>query len=377
MALPKIGILGGGQLGLMFAQNAINYNANLKVLDPDPNAPCRHVVETFVCGKLTDAQTVVDFGKDCDILTIEIENVSVEGLKILEGMGKKVFPKPEHIALIQDKRLQKQFYRDNQIPTADFVLVENKADLHEKIKNFSLPVVQKLGREGYDGRGVFKINSLMDCDNAFEKPSLIETMVDIKKEISVIVARTESGEVKTFPCVEVVYYPMQNLVDYLIAPAEISEDLAKEAEEIALNLVKKLSFVGILAVEMFLTNSGKILVNEVAPRPHNSGHQSIEGNFCSQFEQHFRAILDLPLAETAFRCPSAMINLLGEAGFEGEAKYEGLEKVLAVCGVYVHLYGKKITKPFRKMGHVTIIGSGRAELIEKINFIKNTLKVIA
>lgn len=375
MSLPKIGILGGGQLGLMFAQNALNYNFFIKILDPDANAPCKNIAGEFVCGKLTDKNTVAEFGKDCDVITVEIENVSVEGLVELQKLGKKVFPKPEHLALIQDKRLQKQFYAEQNIPTVEFLLIENREDLRQKAPLLGFPCVQKLGREGYDGRGVMKLFSEKDCETGFEKPSLIEKFADIKKELSVIAARNESGEIRTFPCVEVVYHPEHNLTDYLIAPADIKDAEEKAAEELALLTVKKLDFVGLLAVEMFLTHSGEILVNEIAPRPHNSGHQSIEGNIGSQFEQHLRAVCNLPLADTSLRGCSAMLNLLGEPGFEGEAVYEGLENVLAIPAVFVHLYGKKMTKPFRKMGHVTVLGKNRKETEEKIELVKKYLKV--
>jgi 5-(carboxyamino)imidazole ribonucleotide synthase len=269
------------------------------------------------------------------------------------------------------------FYRENNIPTADFLLVEDLEDLKKKAPLMGFPCVQKLGREGYDGRGVMKLNNLSDCDKGFEKPSLVEADADIKKEISVIVARNESGEMRTFPCVEVVYHPSHNLTDYLIAPADISADEEQRAEALALLVVEKMNFIGLLAVEMFLTNSGEILVNEVAPRPHNSGHQSIEGNVASQFEQHLRAVADLPLADTSLRGHSAMLNLLGSEGFTGDAHYEGLEEALKLPGVYVHLYGKKTTKPFRKMGHVTIIGSTRSEVVEKMETVKKFLRVIS
>lgn len=371
----KIGVLGGGQLGRMLLQAAIDYNLELHMLDPDPQAPCHQLATSFTQGSLTDYNTVLAWGKPFDVITIEIENVNVEALKALEQMGKKIYPQPEVIALIQDKRTQKQFYQERGIPTAPFVLTENKEDV-EKHPDF-LPAVHKLGREGYDGRGVQMLRSQADLPKAFEKPGLLEQLVDFEKEIAVIVARSSNGEVKAFPAVEMVFHPEHNLVEFLFAPARLHQPLAQKAEEIALKVAQELEIVGLLAVEMFVTKEGEVLVNEVAPRPHNSGHQTIEANYTSQYEQHLRAILGLPLGDTDCKLPSAMVNLLGEAGHSGPARYEGLEQVLELSGVRVHLYGKKITKPFRKMGHVTIVDSSHERLQEKARFVKDTLKVIA
>ena len=293
----------------------------------------------------------------------------------MQNKEKKVFPQPDIIELIQDKRTQKIFYRDHNIPTAEFMLVENADDVRSKAA--FLPAVNKLGREGYDGRGVQIIRSTEDLSKAFEAPGLLEKLIPFEKEISVIVARNERGEVKTFPPVEMVFHPVQNLVEYLFAPADLAEKVVSEADSIAKDIVQKLKLVGILAVEMFVTSEGQVLVNEIAPRPHNSGHQTIEANGTSQYEQHLRAILNLPLGDTELILPSAMVNLLGEPGFEGLAKYQGIEDVLNLPGVHVHLYGKRVTKPFRKMGHVTIVDKNLAQLKEKANFVKQTLKVIA
>lgn len=368
----KLGILGGGQLGRMLIQSGIDWNINFSILDPDSSAPCKSLAE-FTTGKLTDYQTVMDFGKSCDLITIEIENVNVSALKELERQGKKVFPQPAVIELIQDKRIQKQFYKDHQIPTADFILTENKEEVLKR-KSF-LPAVNKLGREGYDGRGVQILLTEKDLDKAFEAPSLLEKLIDFDKEISVIVARNEKGETKTFPAVEMVFHPAANLVEYLFSPAAISKEVEKEADKIAKKIITDLNMVGLLAVEMFVTKDQKVLVNEIAPRPHNSGHQTIEANVTSQYQQHLRAILNLPLGNTAIIQPSAMVNVLGEDGFSGLAKYNGLEEVLNRPGVYVHLYGKKLTKPFRKMGHVTIVDSDIERLKNTANFVKQTLKV--
>lgn len=370
----KIGIIGGGQLGRMLVQSGIDLNINFSVLDPDPQAPC-HQLAPFTCGKLTDYQTVWNFGQDCDLLTIEIENVNTKALADLEKAGKKVFPQPSIIELIQDKRKQKQFFKDHQIPTADFILVENKAEIlnHESY----LPAVNKLGREGYDGRGVQVLRNKHDLSKAFDAPGLLEKLIDFEKEISVIVSRNETGEIATFPAVEMVFHPEANLVEYLFSPAELSAKVTQQAKEIAERVIQSLGLVGLLAVEMFVTKDGQVLVNEVAPRPHNSGHQTIEANITSQYEQHLRAILGLPLGDTSCTSPSAMVNVLGEEGFSGLALYEGLNDVLSLSGVHVHLYGKKQTKPFRKMGHVTLVDSDLESLKKKANFVKQTLKVKA
>ncbi len=371
----KIGVLGGGQLGRMMIQSAINYNLDISVLDPDPNAPCAHLVENFQVGKLTDKELVYEWGKQFDLITIEIENVSVEALKLLVNEGVQVYPQPAVIELIQDKRKQKTFYKANRIPTAEFVLTTNKEDV--KSHAHLLPMVNKLGKEGYDGRGVQILRSVDDLENAFDKPSLLESLVDFEKELSVIVARNEKGEMACFPVVELSYHPAQNLVEFLFAPAEISTDIEQSAYELAENVIQHLNMTGLLAVEMFLTKDGSLLVNEVAPRTHNSGHQTIEANLTSQFEQHLRAILNMPLGAVDPITPAAMVNLLGEDGYSGDAIYEGLEECMAMKGVYVHLYGKKLTKPYRKMGHVTITDSTLNSLKKKARKVKETLKVKA
>ena len=370
----KVGILGGGQLGRMLIQSGIDFNIPFAVMDPDAQAPCSNIAE-FYCGKLTDYEAVMDFGSRCDILTIEIENVNTLALQHLAEKGKKVYPEAGVIQLIQDKRLQKSFYRHNGVPTAEFYLTENAAHVRE-YKHF-LPFVNKLGREGYDGRGVQVMRTEEDLTKAFDAPGLIEKLVDFEKEIAVIAARNPQGEVKTFPAVEMVFHPVHNLVEYLFAPASLPDPIAKAADAIARKIITDLRMTGLLAVEMFVTRNGDVLVNEIAPRPHNSGHHTIEANITSQYEQHLRAILNLPLGETTTILPGAMVNLLGEAGCSGPARYEGFDAVLKTPGVYVHLYGKKITKPFRKMGHITILGKDVEELKEKAAFVKRTLKVVA
>jgi 5-(carboxyamino)imidazole ribonucleotide synthase len=369
----KLGILGGGQLGRMLIQSGIDFNISFAVLDPDREAPCSTITEFFV-GKLTDFDTVMKFGSACDVITIEIENVNTAALKELEKQGKKIFPQPEVIELIQDKRLQKQFYQQHQIPTAEFILTENA----EAVKSHAdyLPAVNKLGREGYDGRGVQIMRTKEDLSKAFDAPGLLEKLVDFEKEISVIVARNASGEIRSFPVVEMVFHPEHNLVEYLFAPAEVSAAVVSKANAIAEKIISKLNMVGLLAVEMFVHKKGEVLVNEIAPRPHNSGHQTIEANITSQYEQHLRSILNWPLGDTTQIMPGAMVNLLGEAGHSGPAKYQGFEEVIRESGVHVHLYGKKLTKPFRKMGHVTIVDNDIESLKKKANFVKQTLKVI-
>jgi|UniRef100_UPI00404B70D2 5-(carboxyamino)imidazole ribonucleotide synthase len=369
----KLGILGGGQLGRMLIQESINFNISSYVLDPDKNAPCKDLCAKFVHGSLIDYDAVYNFGKDLDILTIEIEKVNVDALEQLEKEGIKVYPQSNVIRLIQDKGTQKQFFKDNQIPTAAFQLFKNKEDLISA--NIPFPYIQKLRRDGYDGKGVLMIKSTDDLQKAFNEPSLIEDLIPFEKELAVIVARNESGEIKTFPCVEMEFNPEANLVEFLISPSTLDSETLHKADQLAKKVAEDLKIIGILAVEMFLTKTGDILVNEIAPRPHNSGHQSIEGNYTSQYEQLLRAIFNLPFGDTRTISNAVMINLLGEKGFEGAAIYEGLNDVLALDGIYIHLYGKKITKPFRKMGHVTILDDDRQKAIEKARFVQNTIKV--
>jgi 5-(carboxyamino)imidazole ribonucleotide synthase len=371
----KLGILGGGQLGRMLFQSGIDLNLNPYFLDSDKHAPCNFSGNHFTEGSLTDYDSVYNFGSDKDLITIEIENVNVEALKALQKKGVKIFPQPEVIEIIQDKRLQKSFFRKNNIPTSDFIIVENKEDI-KKHADF-LPAFQKLGRAGYDGRGVQRITDIKSLENAFDEASLLEKLVDFEKELSVIVARNENDEVAVYPVVEMVFHPEHNMVEYLFSPAEVNTEIEKEAKEIAVKVIRSFNMIGLLAVEMFLTKEGKILVNEVAPRPHNSGHHTIKGNHTSQYEQHLRAILNLPLGSTKANGKSALVNLLGEENYSGLAIYQGIAEVLKIEGVYVHLYGKKLTKPFRKMGHVTILDNNMKDMKEKAKFVKNNLKVIA
>ena len=374
-ALPSIGLLGGGQLGRMLLQAAIDLDIQVSCLDPDAEAPCHELAHFFKQGSFQDYDSVYQFGQHFDVISIEIEHVNIEALEALEKEGKQVFPQPHILRMIQDKRLQKQFFADHGFPTAPFVLTESQADI--SMHADFLPAFHKLGKGGYDGKGVQRISSLADQSKAFNAPGLLEKAVDFEKELAVIVARNPQGETKAFPVVEMVFHPEHNLVDFLFSPASISAEITAKAETIALDLIEKMGLVGVLAVEMFLTPNGEILINEVAPRPHNSGHQTIRGNETSQYEQHLRAISGLPLGSTQAKGVSGMLNLLGADGFSGAVKYEGLKEALAIQGVYPFLYGKKMTKPFRKMGHVTILGNNKEEILEKSEQVKNLIRVIS
>jgi len=371
----KLGILGGGQLGRMLIQQAINYNVTIKILDPDREAPCRKLCDEFTIGSLSDYETVYNFGKNVDMITIEIEKVNVDALEQLEKEGVMVYPQSRVIRLIQDKGLQKQFFKENGIPTADFQIISSPQQLQQSFIPF--PYIQKLRKDGYDGKGVYKVADESYLPGAFKEPSLIEKWIDFEKEIAVIVARNENGDISTFPLVEMEFNPQANLVEFLISPSTLPFEILERAEQVAKKIAESLKIVGILAVEMFLDKHGKILVNELAPRPHNSGHQTIEGNVVSQFEQHLRAIFNQPLGDTACLNNAIMVNILGEVGYEGPAIYQGIEKILKIPGVYVHLYGKALTKPFRKMGHVTIVDADRKKAIEKARLVQQTLKVIS
>lgn len=371
----KIGVLGGGQLGRMMLQAAIDYNLYIEILDSDSHCPCSMLTRNFHLGYLTDFETVYRFGEDLDMITIEIENVNVEALEALEKEGKIVYPQPHILRMIQDKRLQKQWFIDNNIPTSAFVLTEKKEDL--LALTHRLPAVHKLGTGGYDGRGVQVLSNEADISKGFDAPAVLEDMVAIQKELAVIVARNPQGETSVFPLVEMVFHPTANLVEYLMSPAEVPGKVAIEAEAIAVDIVNKLGYVGLMAVELFWDKDGKIWVNELAPRPHNSGHHTIRSCATSQYEQHLRAILGLPLGAPTLLHPAAMLNLLGEPGHSGEVFYQGVEEALAIEGVYPHFYGKTHTKPFRKMGHVTILDENKTHLIEKVRKVQEILKVVS
>lgn len=371
----RLGIIGGGQLGRMVIQDAISYNVHVYCLDPDPTAPCSVCATGFTVGGLNDYDAVYNFGKDKDVITVEIENVNIDALEQLEKEGKKVFPQPRVLRLIKDKGLQKQFYQDNNLPTAPFYLVKDKSEVEKYRSEF--PFMMKSREGGYDGRGVTPLMNDADMEHAFDVPSVLEKMIDFDKELSVIVARNERGEMKTFPTVECEFNPKANLVEFLFAPADISEKIEKEAQDLAKNVIEKLDMVGLLAVEMFLTKDGQILINEVAPRPHNSGHHTIESNVTSQFEQHMRSILNMPLGSTKITRAGVMVNLLGEDGYQGKPVYEKMDEVISWEGVHVHLYGKSMMKPFRKMGHITITHENIEEAKKLGLKVKETIKVKA
>ncbi len=370
----RLGMLGGGQLGRMFIQEAMNYDVHVHCLDPDLEAPCSNLAASFTQGSLLDFDCVYQFGKDKSLITIEIENVNIEALEKLESEGIPVFPQPKILRIIKDKGLQKQFYLDSGIPTAPFRLTNNAEEVRTSAK---APFVQKLRTGGYDGKGVQVISSEKDMVNLFDAPSVIENKIPFAKELSVIVVRNLKGETAVYPTVECEFNPEANLVEFLFSPAGIDDATEEKAQNLALFVVNKLEFVGILAVEMFLTNDGELLVNEIAPRPHNSGHQTIEGNETSQFEQHMRSILNWPLGSTKITQPAVMINLLGEKGYEGNAVYEGFLETLALPGVHIHLYGKEKTKSFRKMGHITITAQNIEIAKNNAKTVKNLFKVKA
>ncbi len=371
----KIGILGGGQLGRMLLQSAANYHVETFVLESGVNPPASSLCHHFIEGDIRDHDTVYAFGKKVDVLTIEIENVNVEALYTLQSEGIKVIPKPSVLHTIKDKGLQKDFYVINHIPTADYILTTDREDV-KKHADF-LPAAHKLRTGGYDGKGVSILRSSTDLDKAFDAPGVLEKLVDIDKEIAVMVARNESGQMTVYPPTEMVFDPKYNLVDSLISPASISEAQADEAQRIARQVVVALDSPGVYAVEMFLDKNGKILVNETAPRAHNSGHQSIEGNYSSQYDMQMRVLQDLPLGCTDTILPSLMLNLIGEDGYSGPVLYQGLAEVLSMKGVYVHLYGKHETKPGRKMGHITIVGENKNDLLERARSLKDIIKVIS
>jgi 5-(carboxyamino)imidazole ribonucleotide synthase len=373
----KLGIMAGGQLGKMLIQEASKWDIASYVLDPTEDCPAGSIANVFVQGSHLDYDTVYKFGKMVDVLTFEIENVNIEAVKRLEEEGLRIDPSPAILELIQDKGLQKEFYSKHGIPTSPFHLYNNSNEILAAVskKEIRFPFVQKLRKGGYDGRGVAVINNETELDYLLEGPSLVEEKVDIAKELSVVVARNKRGEVKAFPTVEMVFDEKANLVEKLICPSTVESHISDQAENIASELIQKLQMSGLLAVKFFLDKRGQVIVNEVAPRPHNSGHHTIESVITSQYEQHLRAVLNLPLGSTYLKMPSVMINLLGEEGYEGKVMYEGLTESMAMEGVKIHLYGKKITNPFRKMGHVTVLGKTLEEAIHKADKVKNQIKV--
>ncbi len=375
----KLGILGGGQLGKMLLFDTRKFDIQTYVLDPSDEAPCKIACNQFFKGDLMDFETVYNFGKQVDVLTFEIELVNLDALVQLEQEGLKVYPSPKTLQLIQNKGIQKEFYVKNNIPTAPFERFENLQHLKSAVRSSAveMPFVWKCTEFGYDGNGVKVVRTIEDLENLPNVECIAETMVPFKNELAVIVCRNPSGEIKTYPVVEMEFHPEANQVEYVICPARIDDKIADKARAIALNVSQQFNHVGLLAVEMFQTESDEILVNEVAPRPHNSGHYSIEASYTSQFENHLRAILDLPLGNTDSKAAGIMVNLVGSEGFSGDVIYENIETILGWNGVTPHIYGKKQTRPFRKMGHVTIVNKDISEARRIAEDVKNTIRVIA
>lgn len=374
-----LGILGGGQLGKMMLYETRKFDIKTHVLDPSNEAPCRIACDQFELGDLLDYDTVYNFGKKVDVLTFEIEGVNIDALAALEAEGKKVFPSSETLKNIQDKGVQKQFYKEHRIPTSPFLVFDDKNALNEAIvrKELKYPFVWKSCTGGYDGKGV---SIIRDAESLIPLPNgscIAEKLIPFKNELAVIVARNPSGEVRTYPVVEMEFHPVANQVEYVICPARIDPAVASKAREIAVKVSEAFKHVGLLAVEMFQTEEDEILINEVAPRPHNSGHYSIEASYTNQFEQQIRAVLDLPLGNTDSKVGGIMVNLTGAEGHTGEVQYENIENILKMEGVTPHIYGKKQTRPFRKMGHVTIVNEDISIARKIAEEVKNSIKVIS
>lgn len=374
----KLGILGGGQLAKMLCSAAANWHIETSIFSPVSECPAALVCNHIYSGNYNDYQTVYNFGKLADIITIEIENVNTEALIKLSEEGKAVFPNPHKLRIIQDKGLQKEFYKEKGLNSSPYILCEGKIEIKKRIKkgSISFPFVQKLRKAGYDGKGVAVINSSDDLHKLLDEPSVIEEKVKIKKELSVIAVRDISGNTKCFTPVEMFFDERSNLVKYLVSPAKINQEVKKNAIALATRTITEFDIVGILAVEMFLDKNNNLLINEVAPRPHNSGHHTIENSYTSQYEQHLRAILGLPLGNSEIIIPAVMLNILGEPEYSGVVKYQGLEECMQIHGAKIHLYGKPETKPYRKMGHVTILDNDINNALKKAEYITKHLKVI-
>ncbi len=368
----KIGILGGGQLGRMLLQAAANYPVETFVLENDNECPAAHLCHHFIKGDIKNFDEVYNFGKELDAITIEIESVNEEALQKLEDEGVKVYPSASALKIIKNKILQKEFYKKNEIPTADFAITKNVNDIPSYPGLF--PAIHKIAMGGYDGRGVSSIKNKEDFFKGFDEPAVLEKKIDISKEISIIVA-SNGSEIAIYPPVEMVFNSTLNLLDYQLSPAELPEKDVWKLEAIAIKVVKNLKSPGIFAVEMFIDKENNIWVNETAPRVHNSGHHTIEANYSSQFDMLWRIMLGYPLGNSKHIMPAGIVNILGAEGFKGEVSYEGLHEVLQLENVFVHLYGKKESKPGRKMGHVTILNAERQQLVHTAHKIKQTLKV--
>ena len=370
---PKAGILGGGQLGRMLLQAGANYPVETFVMENDPECPSAHLCHHFIMGDITNFEDVYNFGKGLDVLTIEIESVNEEALEKLQQEGVKIYPNPAALRIIKDKIIQKQFYKDFEIPTSDFVITQSREELLQ-LAHF-LPAVHKLGKGGYDGKGVQIIHTKEDFEKGFNAPAVLEKMVPINKEIAVMIAVNDKGETAIYPPVDMVFDPRLNLLEYQVSPANLSEKTMWKVEAIAMKVVKELNSPGIFAVELFVDFNDQVFVNETAPRVHNSGHHTIEANFSSQFDMLWRVMLGYPLGCTEHILPAAIVNLVGAEGYSGIASYEGLSEILQLENVFVHIYGKKETRPGRKMGHVTILSKEKQELVHQANRIKHTLSV--
>lgn len=373
--MEHVGILGGGQLGRMLLQAAANYPVETFVMENDENCPAAHLCHHFTKGDITNFDDVYNFGKNLDALTIEIEAVNEDALEKLEAEGVRIYPRPSALRTIKNKILQKHFYKDHEIPTSEFIITQNKTELNEHTG--FLPAAHKLATGGYDGRGVELLKTRDDLTKAFDAPAVLEKLVSIKKEIAVIIAVADNGENALYPPVDMVFDNRLNLLDYQISPADIAEKVLWKVEAVALKVVKELKSPGIFAVELFIDIDDNVFVNETAPRVHNSGHHTIEANYSSQFDMLWRVMLGYPLGSTEHILPAAIVNLLGVEGHTGEAFYEGLNEILQIENVFVHIYGKKQTKPGRKMGHITILSKEKQELIHQANRIKQTVKVLA
>ena len=375
----KLGILGGGQLGKMLLNDTRKFDIYTCVLDPSNEAPCKIACNEFQQGDLMDFDTVYTFGKNVDVLTIEIENVNIDALEKLEKEGIKVFPSAKTLRTIQNKAKQKLFYIDNNLPTATFSRFAYLSEIEDAINNGGLefPFVWKAAQFGYDGNGVKVVKHLSDLESLPKGECIAETLVPFKNELAVIVARNARGEVKVYPVVEMEFHPEANQVEYVICPARISKEVALKAKLVALKTSAAFKHVGLLAVEMFQTKDDEILINEVAPRPHNSGHHTIEASYTSQFEQHIRAILNLPLGKTDSKVGGIMVNLVGAEDYTGDVVYKNIEDIMAMDGVTPHIYGKKQTRPFRKMGHVTIVHEDINEARKIAAKVKKKIKVIS
>ncbi len=371
----KLGILGGGQLGKMMLYSTRKFDIRTKVLDPSPEAPAQYGANEFQVGSLQDYDTVMAFAADCDTVCIEIEAVNVQALRDLRAQGKKVHPNPDSLELIQDKTKQKQFYADHNIPTSRFEMVSGKAEFEAARDRWPIPFVWKAATGGYDGFGVVVCRSEEDVQHIPDAPGMLEAFVDFELEVSVIVARNESGEVKTFPVADQEFHPTANQVEYVLCPTVLDETMQQKANDIAIRTAEAYDICGLLAVELFITADGEILVNEVAPRPHNSGHHTIEACYTSQFEQHVRAVLDLPLGSTELKAAGVMANLVGAEGYSGDVVYQGYDELLGEPGVNIHIYGKAQTRPFRKMGHVTVVAKDRDEARKRAEWAKNSILV--